>query len=132
MQLFYTPIYAAILGLLILVLAAKVVVVRRKKRIGIGTNGDQELSQQIRVHANAIEYVPMALILLAFVEMSGANIYWVNACGITLVISRIMHAYGLGKSIGISFGRFYGTALTWLLIILNSGYILIHAISQLL
>lgn len=132
MQLIYTPVYAALLGLFILILALKVVILRRKKRIGIESKGDLELAQKIRVHGNTVEYVPIALLLMAFVELAGAGLYWVNASGLCLILGRILHAYGLGRYVGISFGRFYGTFLTWIVIIINSGYILGQAVMRLL
>ncbi len=132
MQLIFTPIYAALLGFIIITLALKVVYTRRSKRIGLGSKGDKELTHKMRIHANAIEYIPIAIILMAFVEIGGANIYWVNASGFLLVIGRLLHAYGFGKSIGISFGRFYGTLMTWLVIIANATYILFDRLAYLL
>ncbi|MRX27029.1 MAPEG family protein [Kangiella sp. HZ709] len=131
MILVFTPIYAAILALFILLLAYQVVLMRRKKRIGIGDKGDQELAQKIRVHANAIEYVPIALLLIAFVEINGGSAIWVNISGALLVLSRVLHAYGLGKSIGISKGRFYGTLITWMVILSNALTILINSLANL-
>ncbi len=131
MTLVFTPIYAAMLGILILVLAYQVVVMRRRKRIGIGDKGDKELTQKIRVHANAIEYVPIALLLIAFVEINGGSAIWVNISGALLVVSRILHAYGLGQSIGITKGRFYGTLITWMVILSNAFTILINSLVNL-
>ncbi len=128
MSLIYTPIYAAILAIFILVLAANVAKTRRKLRIGVGDKGDKNMLQIIRVHANATEYVPMALLLMAFAELNNASAYLLNTCGIALVIGRLIHAYGLGRNIGVSFGRFWGTSLTWLVILILSLYLLVQSI----
>ena len=38
---------------------------------------------------------------------------WIHGlCG-ALVLGRLIHALGLSKNPGVSFGRFYGTGLTW-------------------
>ncbi|WP_315865611.1 MAPEG family protein, partial [Klebsiella pneumoniae] len=41
-----------------------------------------ELQVAIRVHGNAVEYVPIGLILLLFMEMNGAQTWMVHVCGI--------------------------------------------------
>lgn len=124
MSLIFTPIYAGLLAILIIALSARVALTRRRLRIGVGDKGDREMLQVARVQANAIEYVPLCLLLMGFAELSGAHSYFINACGLALLIGRLLHAYGLGKSIGITFGRFYGTSLTWLAILVLAIYLI--------
>jgi uncharacterized membrane protein YecN with MAPEG domain len=38
-----------------------------------------------------------------------------------------MHAFGLSRRSGYSIGRFFGTLLTWLLLVLLSAVLLVHA-----
>ena len=64
-----TGIYAALGALLLVFLAARVMRRRTQARIGIGDGGDHELLKRIRVHANAVEYLPISLILLLLVEL---------------------------------------------------------------
>ena len=52
-----TALYAGLLGLLILVLAFRVVAVRRATEIGLGDGGNALLLSRIRIHGNAAEYV---------------------------------------------------------------------------
>jgi uncharacterized membrane protein YecN with MAPEG domain len=59
----------------------------------------------------------MMLILMGFYELNGGSALVLYIMGGLTVLSRIMHAFGLSKSAGISTGRFYGTALTWLIIV---------------
>jgi len=40
--------------------------------------------------------------------------------GITLVVGRVLHAYGLTRNAGPSIGRAVGILLTWLMILLAS------------
>jgi hypothetical protein len=115
-----TALYGSLCGLLIIVLAIQVVRLRRKLKVGIGTGNDYQLKRAIRVHANAIEYIPIALILLALFEANQGNTFLAHGVGMSLVIGRVLHAQGLGSSPGTSFGRFWGTLLTWFVILILS------------
>jgi len=89
------PIYAALLAVAYVVLAGRVVAVRRTARVSLGSGGDTDLERRIRVHGNFAEYVPLALIVLAFVEMQGAPGWYVHVLSGVLVAARAAHAYGL-------------------------------------
>ncbi len=116
-----TSLYAALLALIIIFLAYKVVVFRKTKKVGLGDNGDADGLQAIRVHANAVEYIPMIIILMGLYEANGGSQLILNIVGVLAVVARLMHAFGLTKSKGLSFGRFYGTALTWLITMFLAG-----------
>lgn len=120
-MLHITGLYAAILALIIIYLAFKVVVFRKTKKVGLGDNGDKEGMLAIRTHANAVEYVPMIVILMGLYEANNGLPIVLNGIGVLAVIARMLHAFGLSKSAGISFGRFYGTALTWLVTVVLAG-----------
>ena len=115
-----TLLFAALHGLLLLVLVGRVSRLRHGRRIGFGDGGDPELARAIRVHGNFVEHVPFALLLLGLLELAGLPAPWLWAFGSALLLSRLMHAAGLSRSSGASFGRFYGTALTWTLILAMS------------
>jgi uncharacterized membrane protein YecN with MAPEG domain len=121
MILHITSLYAAILGLLLVYLAYKVVVFRRSKMVGMGSNGDKYGELAIRTHANATEYVPILLILMAIYEVNGAASMTLHIIGVLAVIARVLHAFGLSRSAGVSVGRLYGTALTWIIIMTLSA-----------
>ncbi|MGV6853031.1 MAG: MAPEG family protein [bacterium] len=112
-----TALFAGLLGIGYLLLAGMVIRHRLTKKIGIGDGGDSAIRRAIRVHANASEYVPIALILLFLCEVnqsfSTAMLY---VMGGILLVGRIMHAFGLSRSAGTSFGRFYGSVLTFTVI----------------
>lgn len=112
-----TGIYAALATLLMLVLVWRVVDRRRVQRVGIGAGGDAELAQRIRVHGNAVEYVPLALLLLLLLELNQTQPVLLHVFGIVLILSRIAHALGLSRSAGTSIGRFAGTLGTWLVML---------------
>ncbi|MBX3704218.1 MAG: MAPEG family protein [Steroidobacteraceae bacterium] len=109
--------YAALCGLLLIALSAQVVLARRRYRVGLGAGNEAGMEQAMRVQANFAEYVPLAVVLLVLAELSGLPEAAVHVAGIALLASRVMHAWGLSHSAGRSFGRFYGTAGTWLVVL---------------
>lgn len=104
--------YAAWLALLIVALAIRVTLYRRRARIGIGHSGDPELARRIRAHANAVELIPVALILLLAAELLAIAPLWLHVFGIAVLLGRVLHAIGLSGSAGASFGRSSGYVLT--------------------
>ena len=59
-----TALWTGLLGLLMLVLAMRVVRTRVTENVIFGDGGSALMLQRIRVHANFIEYVPMGVVLL--------------------------------------------------------------------
>lgn len=114
-------LYAGILGILLIYLSNNVAGNRKKFKVGIGDGDNKDLARAIRVQANFTEYVPIALILLAIFEINLGHAVVAHIAGIALVVGRLLHAYGLGKSVKASFGRLAGILLTWLVIIGLSG-----------
>ncbi len=113
-----TLLITALHVLLMLVLLARISQVRHARKIGLGDGGDPDLLRRIRVHANFVEHVPIALLLLALLELSGLPAPWLWGLGGALLLARVLYAAGLSRSGGYSFGRFWGTALTWLVLLL--------------
>lgn len=108
-----TLVFASLHALLLMVLVVPIVRRRISQRIGIGTGGDEQLARSIRVHGNFVEYVPMALLLLLLLELSGLAATWLWIFGGVLLCARILHAYGLSGSAGTSPGRGLGAMLTF-------------------
>src|SRR6185369_9341007 len=111
-----TAFYAGLLGLLVLVLAFRVVAVRRATAIGLGDGGNALLLSRIRIHGNFAEYVPLALLLMLLLEVNGGSPRVLHALGVALVVGRLAHAQGLSQSGGVSAGRLVGNVLTWTVI----------------
>lgn len=92
-----TPIYAAILGLVFVVLSIRTLLLRRNLKVAIG-NGDQPiLPRAVRAHANFVEYVPISLLLISFLEIRTRTNLWIHTLCIALVIGRIVHAIGVSQ-----------------------------------
>lgn len=113
-----TLLFASLHVLLMLVLLAPIPRHRHANKIGIGDGGDKLLARKIRVHGNFVEHAPFAMLMLALLELSGLPSPWVWGFGVALLLGRVLHALGLSRKTGYSFGRFTGTALTWLVFML--------------
>lgn len=120
-----TPVFAAILSLLLIVLSVRVGIVRYHKKIWLLDGGDEVLTRTLRVQGNFIEYVPIALVLLALVEMAGASTILVWGLGLGLLLSRLVHAMGLTSN-ARSIGRGLGALGTFLVILIAAVWLLSH------
>jgi uncharacterized protein len=109
-----TLLFTSLHALLMLVLLARISRHRHGHRIGLGDGGDVLLARKIRVHGNFVEHAPFTLLLLALLELAGLAAPWLWGLGGVLLLGRVLHAIGLSGSGGYSFGRFSGTAMTWL------------------
>ena len=112
-----TLLFASLHVLLMLFLLARISRHRHGQRIGLGDGGDVVLNRKIRVHGNFIEHAPIALLLLGLLELCGLPAAWLWMFGSALLLGRTMHAIGLSSSGGYSIGRFWGTALTWVVLL---------------
>ena len=90
-----TSIYASLSALVIVKLAVSVIKLRRKNRVSVGDGGNEALQLAIRTHANAVEWIPITLLLLLTLELNGAPTILIHILGTTLLIGRILHAMGL-------------------------------------
>lgn len=123
-----TAIYASLLALIIIKLSFNVVSFRRKNRVDLGDGGDAEGIRHIRAHQNTLEYIPITLILFAAYELNNGNHLLLHGFGIALVFARIIYPLGLVSTKGKSFGRFYGTLITWLVLLALAGLNLVNVI----
>lgn len=108
-----TALYAGILALLVVVLASRVVAVRRSASVSLGDGGSELLIRRIRVHGNATENIPIGLLVMLVLELNGASAGLLHGLGISLAVGRVAHAQGLSGSPGTSVGRLVGTVATW-------------------
>ena len=125
-----TLLYAARCTLLVLVLAGRVMAYRLTHRVGLGDGGHAVLQRRIRAHANAVEYLPLALLLLGGMELNGVDDTVIHGFGITLLASRLLHAWGLSRNAGTSLGRFAGTGLTLVLMVAMSVFAIYGFVAQ--
>ena len=126
MGLLITPIYAALLGLIFVVLSIKTIIIRRKNKVAVGDGNKPQLQRAMRVHANFAEYTPIAIILVGFVESLKYNEIIVHILFSVFVLGRIIHAYGLSKIDEDFRFRVFGMVLTFNVITVASGLIIFN------
>ena len=93
-----TPVYAALLGLMLIGLSINVIKSRRQWGAGLGDADNIEMKRRIRAQANLAEYAPMFLILLGCAEYGGLPVWAVHLFGLVFLAGRTMHAYSLLKA----------------------------------
>jgi uncharacterized membrane protein YecN with MAPEG domain len=90
-----TAFYAGLLALIAIVLGLLIGPLRLRTGISILHGDNMELATRIRRHANFTESVPLALVLLGFLELNGGSPGLLHGLGIALLVSRIAHPFGL-------------------------------------
>lgn len=130
--MFVSACYAALLSLGYIFLSARVIRGRRIYRVALGVGSSADLEKRIAAHANFSEYVPITLLLLFFVESSGASVYLINLLGITLLVGRMIHAYGVSQAEEDFRFRVSGMALTLSVLGVSAAYLLARALMEML
>ncbi len=131
-MLIVTSIFASLLTAIYIKLALNVINLRRKSKIPLGNGGLADLEKAVRSHGNFSEYVPIALILMACLELNGAPWWLVTIYGITLSIGRLFHAIGIKQEPESFNNRIRGMKLTLntliALIVTNLGWVIFKLI----
>jgi uncharacterized protein len=114
------PVYAAVLTFIYIFLSARVIQSRVLTRIGLGTGGNRGLERRMRIHANFAEYVPLALLLLVFMEMQGRQGWFLHLLCAALVLARIGHALALWEEKEISWLRIASVSTTFVVMLASA------------
>ena len=123
-----TATYLAVLALVYAALSIRVVRLRRGNRVGFGDGDNATLRAAIRAHAHFAEYVPIIVLMAAALEMFGTSTAQLHMLLGTLVVSRILHPFGLHAKPGTAqflVGRVLGMTLT-LFVLVTSALLLLR------
>ncbi|MCY4344799.1 MAG: MAPEG family protein [Gammaproteobacteria bacterium] len=90
-----TALYAALMVAILLWLGWGIGQIRGKTQISIGYGESKELAEAGRRYGNFTEHVPLALVLMAIVELNGGHGVFLHIVGALLVLCRIAHPLGL-------------------------------------
>ena len=110
-----TALYASLLAILLFILSIRVIGLRGNPAFSFIAHGKGEkelLQRAIRAHGNFTEYVPMMLILLAFLELSEVSELKLHLLGGSFLLGRVMHGICMGFMRSNMLLRIGGTALT--------------------
>ena len=110
MTLVVTPIYAALLAVMFVILTLQVFGPRPALA---------DLQKRIRAHGSFAHYAPFGLLLLVVAELAGAASWGLHVSGLCLTVGRGAHALALtglaGKGV-----RMAGMALTFVSLALSA------------
>jgi uncharacterized membrane protein YecN with MAPEG domain len=73
----------------------RVITARRAAKVSIGDGGDEAVLRRMRAHANFAEYAPVFLILVAALELTGANRTLLLAAAAAFTLARVAHGIGM-------------------------------------
>jgi uncharacterized membrane protein YecN with MAPEG domain len=115
-----TGLYLAVLALLYVVLGLQVSRLRRGNRVLFGDGDNIKLRSAIRAHANFAEYVPIIVLLVAMLEMSGLPAARVHLLMAALLVARLIHPLGMyvgPRTLQFQICRVGGIVLTLLVLV---------------
>jgi uncharacterized membrane protein YecN with MAPEG domain len=117
-----TALYAALNAVLIIALASRVSSIRRRDKVSLGMGESKDLLVAVRTHANAAEFVPLALLMMLIAELCGAGTTLLHVYGGLLFAARLAHVVGMPMKAPNPF-RVIGTGLTWTAIVVASVWV---------
>ncbi|PCJ90722.1 MAG: glutathione S-transferase [Hyphomicrobiales bacterium] len=103
---------------------------RRKHRISIGDGGNKHLTRIMRGHANAIENMPITLLMLAIAALIGTPIFVLHIMGILFTIGRVLHAWHFIQEDASMKSRFAGFGLSFIVSAILAFGLLAHGLVQ--
>jgi uncharacterized protein len=109
-----TALYGAILAIIIVALGINVTVHRVKLRVSLGDGGNPQMLRMIRLHGNAVEYLPLAIALMLAYELNGGWHSALHIVGVALVAGRLIQTAAMWSTDVAGPGRGIGQTLTWL------------------
>ena len=117
-----TAVFTGILAIMLVGISIRVTRARITKKVSFHDGGDKEMTGIVRAQGNFIEYVPMALLVMALIEAMGGRIWAVYLYGGLLLVARLAHVFALYS--GFFPARVIGTSVTWALLALGGLYVI--------
>jgi uncharacterized membrane protein YecN with MAPEG domain len=115
-----TPVYAALMALLFVLLSLRVIAARRQSSVPLGDGGDPILLRRLRAHGNFAEYAPLAIVLMVLAELQDAPVVALHIIGLLLLGGRLVHAFGVSREPENYRLRVTGMALTFTALIMGA------------
>ncbi len=123
-----TAFYTGILALIMVFLAYKTSARRLEAKINLGIGEDRIMEQRSRAFGNFIEFVPMMILLMAMIELQGHKAMFIHILGSAIVVARLFHALGITGKLKAVNGRFLGSLLSYIILLLAGGFLLVNGI----
>ena len=125
-----TAIYCSLLAIWLFVLSIRVIGLRGNPAfafIAQGKGDEELLNRAIRAQGNLIEYAPIMLFILFFLEASGMPELAVRILGDSFLLGRLMHGAAMGFMRSNMPLRVGGTALTLLPLLAGAVALFLHS-----
>ena len=125
-----TAIYCSLLAVWLFVLSIRVIGLRGNPAfafIAQGKGDEELLNRAIRAQGNLIEYAPIMLFILFFLEASGIPELAVRILGDSFLLGRLMHGTAMGFMRSNMPLRVGGTALTLLPLLAGAIALFLHS-----
>ena len=113
-------LYAGLNALVLVWLSVQTGRIRQRAKVSIGDGGDPRLIRVMRGHANAIEIVPVALILLLLLALLDAPAWAMHALGLALTVGRVLHALHFTAADAPGWQRGVGFGLSALVLLVGA------------
>ena len=86
-----TPLYAALIAILMAILSTRVGFMRGTHEVALGDGGKPPLALAIRHFGNLSEYAAVVLLLLLLMELKGISDTYLHLYGTVFVVLRLIH-----------------------------------------
>lgn len=81
---------------------------RHRFHISVGHGDNELLKRRMRAQLNFAEHMPIVIILIGLVEMTGKGGAWLAPVGALYMIGRVLHGLGMDGG-SLEMGRMIGT-----------------------
>ncbi len=122
-------IYAALNTIILMWLAVATGQLRTRYKVLIGDGGVPHMIRILRGHANAVENIPIMLVLLVIAAAMGTPVYVLHLLGIVFTVGRVIHAWHFIDEHGARWQRMAGFGLSFLALLLAALGVLGHALT---
>lgn len=116
-------------ALMLVWLSLRVSLVRRAAKVELGDGGSEPLMRRSRAQANFVEYAPFFLVLVALLELNGANDRLLWGATIAFFLIRLAHVFGMDRKAPNPL-RISGALGTWIVLLLLGGWAIYLTYSQ--
>lgn len=122
-------IYAALNTMILMWLAVATGQLRTRYKVLIGDGGVPHMIRILRGHANAVENIPVMMVLLIIAAALGTPVYVLHLLGVVFTVGRAIHALHFIAEHGARWQRTTGFGLSFLALLLAAIGVLGHALT---
>jgi uncharacterized membrane protein YecN with MAPEG domain len=126
MELKLSIIFTTILLIFFLCLSVHAAMTRRKSKIPLGEEKNENLIRAVRAHGNFLEYTPLFIISFIMLEFLLADTKYLIGVAAFFLLGRFFHAYSMFAKKGLF--RMLGMMLTFIPYIGNIAYLVVNYI----